>query len=204
MLRNYLAFLRSRTYVGYVLCNSATFSGLFAFISGSAFVFIDVLGLSPHLYGFCFAAAVGGYIAGTMFAGRMTLRLGIDRMVRLGAAACAVGGVLMAGPVLAGYEAVWSVLAPMVLYTAGVGMVMPNSMAGALGPFPTAAGAASALLGFIQMAIAAAVGIAVGAAFDGTARPMALTIAVMGVSSAVAYKLLIGRHVRRAGGSTAE
>lgn len=203
MLRNYVSFLRSRTYVGYVLCNSATFSGLFAFISGSAFVFIDVLGLPPNQYGFCFATAVGGYIAGTMFAGRMTLRLGIDRMVRLGAAACAVGGVLMAGPVLAGYEAVWSVLAPMVLYAAGVGMVMPNSMAGALGPFATAAGAASALLGFIQMGIAAAVGIAVGAAFDGTARPMALTIAVMGIGAWVAYGLLIGWRDDAAKGPTA-
>lgn len=193
MLRAYASFLRSRAYIGYVLCNSATYSGLFAFISGSSFVFIEVLGLAPNLFGFCFATAVGGYVAGTILSGRLTLRLGIERMVRAGTTTCAAGGLAMAALSLAGVESVWSVLAPMVVYMVGVGMVMPNSMAGALGPFPAAAGAASALLGFIQMAIAAVVGIGVGAAFDGTTRPMALTIAAMGAGTVLAYRLLIGR-----------
>jgi DHA1 family bicyclomycin/chloramphenicol resistance-like MFS transporter len=97
----------------------------------------------------------------------------------------------MAGLAVSGIETVWSVLAPMVLFAAGVGLVMPNSMAGAIGPFPTMAGAASALLGFIQMTIAATVGIGVGAAFDGTARPMAITIALSGVAALTTYMLLI-------------
>jgi DHA1 family bicyclomycin/chloramphenicol resistance-like MFS transporter len=79
----------------------------------------------------------------------------------------------------------------MMLFCVGVGLVMPNSMAGAIGPFPTMAGAASALLGFIQMTIAAAVGIGVGAAFNGTARPMAVTIAFMGIGALAAYWLLV-------------
>jgi DHA1 family bicyclomycin/chloramphenicol resistance-like MFS transporter len=81
----------------------------------------------------------------------------------------------------------------MVLFAAGVGLVMPNSMAGAIGPFPTMAGAASALLGFIQMTIAAAIGIGVGvgATFDGSARPMAVTVAIMGIGSLAAYWLLV-------------
>jgi DHA1 family bicyclomycin/chloramphenicol resistance-like MFS transporter len=191
MLHNYRSFLRSRAWLGYVLCNSATYAGLFAFISGSSFVFIEVLGLAPHIFGLCFAAAVTGYIAGAIFSARMVMRLGIERMVLAGAAICALGGLAMAGLVLAGVETVWSVLGPMMLFTVGVGLVMPNSMAGAIGPFPTMAGAASALLGFIQMTLAAAVGIAVGAAFDGTARPMAVTVALMGCGALVAYGLLI-------------
>ena len=191
MLRNYRAFLKSRAWLGYVLCNSATYAGLFAFISGSSFVFIKVLGLAPHLYGLCFAAAVTGYIAGTIFSARTVMRLGIERMVLTGAAICALAGLTMAGLALAGIETVWSVLGPMMLFCAGVGLVMPNSIAGAIGPFPTMAGAASALLGFTQMAIAAAVGIAVGAAFDGTARPMAVTIAAAGMAALAAYLMLV-------------
>ena len=191
MLRNYRAFLHSRAWIGYVLCNSATYAGLFAFISGSSFVFIKVLGLPPHLFGACFAVAVTGYIAGTIFSARTVMRLGIERMVLSGAAICAVAGLAMAGLAIAGVETVWSVLAPMMLFCVGVGLVMPNSMAGAIGPFPTMAGAASALLGFIQMTIAAAVGIGVGAAFDGTARPMAVTIALTGIGALAAYWLLV-------------
>lgn len=191
MLRNYRAFLRSRAWVGYVLCNSATYAGLFAFISGSSFVFIEVLGLPPHLFGLCFATAVTGYIAGTIFSARTVMRLGIERMVLTGTAICALGGVTMAVMALIGIQTVWAVLLPMMLFTAGVGLVMPNSMAGAIGPFPTMAGAASALLGFTQMTIAALVGVAVGAAFDGTTRPMAVTIAVAGVSALAAHILMV-------------
>ena len=191
MLRNYHAFLHSREWLGYVLCNSAAYAGLFAFISGSSYIFIDLLGLAPHLFGLCFSAMVAGYIGGTMLSARVVLKLGIERMVMAGALLCAVSGLVVAGLAIAGIETVWSVLAPMVLFAAGVGLVMPNSMAGAIGPFPTMAGAASALLGFIQMTIAAMIGIGVGAAFDGTARPMAVTIALSGFAALTAYMLLI-------------
>lgn len=199
MLRNYRAFLHNPVWLGYVLSNSATYAGLFAFISGSSFVFINVLGLAPHLFGVCFAVAVAGYIAGTIFSARTVMRLGIERMVLAGAVICSLGGLAMAALALAGVETVWSVLGPMMLYCVGVGLVMPNSMAGAIGPFPTMAGAASALLGFTQMIIAAAVGIGVGAAFDGTTRPMAVTIAIMGCGALTAYWRLI-----RGGAAAAE
>ncbi len=191
MLRNYLGFLRHRAYVGYVLCHTATYAGLFAFISGSSFVFIEVLGLPPNLYGLCFAAAVAGYIAGAVVSGRIVRGVGLERMVPLGAAVCAAGGLAMAGIALAGIETVWTVLGPMMVYMFGVGFVLPNAMAGALGPFPTRAGAASALLGFTQMGLAALVGVAVGAAFDGTARPMAVAIALMGVAAVVFHRVLV-------------
>ena len=191
MIRNYRAFLNNRVWLGYVLCNSATYAGLFAFISGSSFVFIEVLGLPPHLFGACFAAAVTGYIAGTMFSARVVMRMGIERMVVSGAAICALSGLVMALLALGGVQTIWAVLGPMMLFCTGVGLVMPNSMAGAIGPFPTMAGASSALLGFIQMIFAAAVGIGVGAAFDGTARPMAVTIAIMGSGALAAYWMMV-------------
>lgn len=191
MLRNYFGFLRHRAYVGYVLCHTATYCGLFAFISGSSFVFIEVLGLPPNLYGMCFAAAVAGYIAGAVISGRIVRRVGLERMVPLGAAICAAGGLAMAGLTVAGFETVWTVLGPMVVYMVGVGFVTPNAMAGALGPFPTKAGAASALLGFTQMGLAALAGVAVGAAFDGTARPMAVTIALTGLAALATWWFLV-------------
>lgn len=195
MLRNYRAFLRNREWLGYVLCNSAAYAGLFAFISGSSHVFIKVLGLAPHLFGLCFSAMVAGYIGGTMLSARMVMRLGIERMVMAGALLCAVSGLAMAALAVSGIESVLSVLAPVIFFAAGVGLVMPNSMAGAIGPFPTMAGAASALLGFIQMTIGALVGIGVGAAFDGTARPMAVTIALTGIGAIAAYLGMVRKSV---------
>jgi len=191
MLRNYLGFLRHRPYVGYVLCHTSTYCGLFAFISGSSFVFINVLGLSPDRYGLCFAAAVAGYILGAVISGRIVKRVGLERMVPIGALVCAASGLAMAGIAVSGFAIVWTILAPMMVYMFGVGFVLPNAMAGALGPFPTRAGAASALLGFTQMGIAALVGVGVGAAFDGTARPMAVTVALSGMAAVFFHRFLV-------------
>ena len=73
----------------------------------------------------------------------------------------------------------------------GVGFIMPNAQAGAIGPFPTMAGAASALMGFTQMGLAAMVGLGVAVAFDGTARPMATGVAIAGVLALTAFLGLV-------------
>ncbi|BBK38810.1 Bcr/CflA family drug resistance efflux transporter [Allostella sp. ATCC 35155] len=180
LARNYAGFLRSRRYLGYAGAVALGYCGLFAFISGSAHVLIDVVGLTPDRYGFCFAAFVVGYAVGTTLAGRLTMRLGIDRMIGLGAAVAAAGGLAMAALAWADEQSVAAIVGPSVVYMLGVGMIFPNAQAGAMGPFPTKAGAAAAMVGFLQMAIAAAVGILVGHAFDGTSIPMATAIGAAG------------------------
>jgi DHA1 family bicyclomycin/chloramphenicol resistance-like MFS transporter len=81
----------------------------------------------------------------------------------------------------------------MFLYAVAGGLVMPNAMAGAIGPFPRAAGLASALLGFFQMAGSAAYSIAVSRLHDGTARPMAAAIAASGIATLLCHALLLRR-----------
>ena len=191
---NYLGFLGNRRYLGYAGTVALGYCGLFAFISGSAHVLIEVVGLSPDRYGFCFAAFVVGYAIGTTLAGRLTLRLGIDRMIALGAAIACAGGLAMAALAWMGVETVASIVGPSVVYMVGVGMVFPNAQAGAMGPFPTKAGAAAAMVGFLQMAIAAAVGIAVGHAFDGTSIPMATAMGAAGAGLVVVRLVFLRRE----------
>jgi len=195
ILANYRALAGRRAYAGYVLACAFAYSGIFAFISGSSFVLVDGLGLGPQAYGFCFAAIVVGYMVGTLAAGRLTRRLGIDRMIAAGAAVSVLGGALLAGIAWAGVGSglagAAAIVAPMMVYMVGTGLVMPNAMAGAVGPFPRLAGAASALLGFVQMTVAAGVGIAVGHLYDGTARPMAAAIALSAVLVAASFLLLV-------------
>jgi len=72
-----------------------------------------------------------------------------------------------------------------------VGMVMPNSIASAIAPYPKMAGAASSLLGLVQMTVGATAGIIVGITFDGTAWPMMFLLSLMNISGLTAYLLLI-------------
>jgi MFS transporter, DHA1 family, multidrug resistance protein len=193
MLATYASLLGHRSYLGFALCFAFGYSSIFAFISGSSYVFVDHFGLSPSLYGFCFAAVVVGYMIGTLIAGRLTRRLGVERMVQLGALTASAGGLILAGLAWAGIDSIAAVLAPMALLMIGLGQVLPNAMAGAIQPFPTAAGAASALLGFIQMTVAAAVGIALSRVHDGTARPMTAAIGILALLVLAAYSALIAR-----------
>lgn len=118
-------------------------------------------------------------MAGSFLAGRYTARLGIDRMIRLGTGCSLVGGAVGAGLAAAGVETLPAILAPMFLFILGTGLTLPNAMAGAVGPYPTMAGLASALMGFVQMGVAALVGILVGHLSDGASLPMMGTVAAV-------------------------
>jgi MFS transporter, DHA1 family, multidrug resistance protein len=201
ILLGYRGFLNHRAYVGYVLCCAFAYSGIFAFISGSSYVLQEVVGLGPIGFGLCFAGVVVGYIIGTVVAGQLSRRLGIDRLVAVGAGIGVAGGVLLVVlALLASADTAIGgallIVSPMLVFMIGVGLVLPNSIAGAIGPFPRAAGAASALLGFTQMTAAAAIGIAVAALYDGTSIPMTATIAVVALGVLLAFMLLVRTAAR--------
>lgn len=196
LIRNYGMLLRHRAYLGYVLSTALIFGGIFSFISGSSFVLVDGLGLSPAVYGLCFSAIVVGFMLGSFLAGRLTLRLGIDRMIRIGTTVATIGGIAMSACALAGVFNIAAVIAPFFVFMVGAGVVMPNGLAGAIGPFPTLAGTASALLGFIQMSVSAAIGIAVGQLTSDTALPMALAVCGSALGSALAFAWLVPQRRR--------
>jgi DHA1 family bicyclomycin/chloramphenicol resistance-like MFS transporter len=190
-LRGYLSLLGERGYVGFALCCALAYGGIFSFISGSSFVFVDIIGLPPQLYGVCFGTIVLGYILGTLVGGRLTPRLGVERLVKTGGLISAFGGLALLLAVWTTSASIPGILLPTIVYMIGTGLVLPNAMAGAIGPFPRIAGTAAALLGFVQMGLAAAGGVAIGHLADGTARPMAAGIALAGLLQPLVYKLFI-------------
>ncbi len=191
MLQNFASLLRHRGYRSYMMALTFVFSGVFAFISGSSFVFIQVLGLSAEEYGYCFAAVACGYLTGAQAGARLVMRLGIQQLVRLGAALAALGGLALLAAAWFETGSVAAILLPMVVYMCGMALVIPNAIAATLGPFPRIAGSASSLAGTIQTSTAALTGMVVGIAFNGTALPMAATIALCGVLCWLVSHLMI-------------
>jgi MFS transporter, DHA1 family, multidrug resistance protein len=201
MRRNYATLLADRRYLGYALCVAFGYGGLFAFISGSSFVLIGDLGLAPDTYSYFFLACVVGYFTGAQLAAHLTLRLGIDRMLALGAAIKLLGGFGMLATTLSGFVSADLVgagllVAPMAVYMVGMGMGMPNGQGGALGPYPQMAGVASALMGFLQMACAALVGIAFGHLHDGTPLALAGLVAFCAVCVVASLVFLVRPRLR--------
>ncbi|MDZ7853884.1 MAG: multidrug effflux MFS transporter [Halomonas sp.] len=193
ILANYCMLLTQRSFIGYTLINASGFAGLFAFLSGSSFVLIEYMGLSPFQYGTGFTLIVLGFFSGTLFSGRYSHRLGRDRLLLLATLMCALAGTTMAGLSIAGVHEPWAVIGPHIVFLFGFGIVMPQSMAGALAPNPQCAGSASSLFGFLQMTIAALGGALVGQFHDGTSRTMAMAIALGGLVSLCVFLTLIRR-----------
>ena len=73
------------------------------------------------------------------------------------------------------------------LYFFGLGFMMPQTMAAALTPFPDRAGAASSLMGFIQMTSASVVGVLMAAALNDTAWPLVIVMGIASVASFVVF-----------------
>lgn len=190
MLGNYATLLADRRFAAYAATVALGFGGLFAFISGSSFVLIDANGIEARHFGLSFAVVIAGYVAGGAIAGRFTQSFGFDKMIGLGTLGCAIGGALALASAWTGFGGLSGLLASLSLYFLAAGLTLPNATAGAIAPFPTMAGTASALVGFTQMLAGALAGWLVALLFDGNALPMTATIATLGLASALAFRLL--------------
>jgi DHA1 family bicyclomycin/chloramphenicol resistance-like MFS transporter len=190
---NFATLLRSRRYVGYLLVAAFTSSGLFAFLAGSAYVFVSGFGTGERGFGVLFATVMLGNITGAAIANRVVVRLGLDRLIGYGTWAMLAAGVSMAALAWARIDHAASVVVPMFVFMVAFMATMPQATAGALTPFPRIAGAAASLLSFAQFVVAATVAQLVGVAFDGTARPMATAIAVASLLSLVSFRALVQR-----------
>ena len=197
MLANYARLARSRVFLGYLLVAAFSSSGLFAFLAGSAFVFVSVLGTGERRFALLFGAVMLGNVAGAAIGSRLVARLGIDRMLHFSTSLMLVAGLTLAVLAWAQVAHPAAVVVPMFVFMVAFMTTMPQATAGGLTPFPEIAGSAAALLSFCQLAVAATAALIVGMTFDGTQRPMATAIAAASVLSFASYRLLIRTRSRR-------
>lgn len=194
LLAQWGSIARHPTFIAWTLLVSATYGGLFTILAGSSFTYIDVLGLSPGWYGLAMASGSLSYLAGTFVCRRWIVRHGIRGAVARGGGFTLAGGVLVVTLALAGVHSVWAIVLPQWLFAFGHGIHQPCGQAGAVGPFPRAAGAASALAGFVLALTAFGVGLWLGQALDGTVLPYALGIGFWSVVTTTVAWTLVQRH----------
>jgi DHA1 family bicyclomycin/chloramphenicol resistance-like MFS transporter len=103
-------------------------------------------------------------------------------------------GTLMAMLALGGLQAGWALLLPQCIFMVGHGIHQPCGQSGAVGPFPQAAGAASALNGFLMMVLAFGVGSWLGTHMDGTVLPMVLGVWFWSALIALCAWTLVQKH----------
>src|SRR4051794_29973474 len=182
------ALLRDRWFAGHALAGGLGFGALFAYISGSSFVFQGIYGVSPQLYSVLFAMNGLGLIAGSQVNARIVGRFGPGKLLRAGLLTIAGSSGALLAVVLAGGLGVWAVLVPMFVIVSSLSFVLPNSTALALADHAEVAGTASALLGVCQFMIGAVVAPAVGAGGTDSAVPMALVMTGVALAALAARR----------------
>jgi len=181
--RTFARILGERRFVAPFLLVLCAHLGILAWVSSSAFVLVRGFGLSTVGYGFAFAAVMVGQIAGAWASSRLVLRVGIPRLLRLGAALMLAAGAAAAALAWAGAGYWPAVVLPFLVFLFGTALIVSNATAAALSPFPGSAGAAASLIGATGFTVGALVSAGLGLAFDGTARPMATLGACAGVAA---------------------
>ncbi|WP_068825503.1 multidrug effflux MFS transporter [Pseudomonas sp. BMS12] len=195
-LGRYWGLLRDPLLIGHGLTGGVAMAGMFAYISGSPFVFIELYGVSAENYGWLFGMNAAGFILTAQFNGWLLRHHGpgywLKRTVWVYLSA-ALGLLLVA---MAQPAQLWPLLLPLFVCMASLSCILPNASACAMAGQGAQAGSASALMGSLQFCVAAGASILVGVLHDGTARPMALVIMLCGVLTVV-LAFFTARHARK-------
>lgn len=148
-VRTYPELLRSRRFWGYSLASTFAAGTFFAYLGGAPFVGVTVYGLSAAEVGLYMAITPTGYVIGNFISGRFSTRIGLYRMITIGALTtlCIMSLTLLT------YALGVSHPLGFFLFTfsigLGNGMILPAAGAGLLDVRPDLAGSASGLSGAI-------------------------------------------------------
>jgi DHA1 family bicyclomycin/chloramphenicol resistance-like MFS transporter len=184
-LRSYWRLSGSRGVVGFGAVGAFLYFGTFAYLAGAPFAFIDYYRLRPEWFGVLFGGGVGGIIVANLVNARLVGRRGIVALLRLGAAIAAAAGCLAAVAAFTGAGGWLGLIAPLFAFIAMGGLIIANSIGGAMASFPKRAGMISALVGAMQYGAGVVGSGLLGLMADGTPRPLGVVMAVGGLGAAV-------------------
>ena len=198
--KNYLEILKDKQFTGYTISLSFIYAGMFAYITGSAFVFIEHYGLTPGEYSVVFGANAFGLIFFSQVNGKLLRKYTPEYLINLTLPFTVMAGVLVLfvgvinGPL-------WAMCVALFLYILTMGIIAPNAAACALANQKKLSGSASALMGTIQFTVAGLCSSLVSQMHDETIRPMTIVICAAGLLSYVIYLILVNRQEGQMRGS---
>ena len=187
VLSNYALVLRHRRAMAGILASALVSGGMFAFISGSPYVYIQFFGVSPQHYGLLFGLNVLFLMVVTYLNGRLVKRVGMLPMLRIGLGLMGLASLVLLFNGLLGGGGLWSIVIPVSCYVSQLGLIGANATSHALGFFPANAGTASALAGTLRFGIGALAGLVVNSFTATSPLPMAAVMASCGLLALVVY-----------------
>lgn len=189
----YLEVLRDVRFVVLVLVAALGMSGLFAYISGAAFVLQDRFGLDQQAFALVFGAGAVALIGATQFNVVLLRRFAPQTIALWALAAASTAGIVFVGLSVAHIGGLLGFVLPVWAILGAMGLVIPNAPAVALSRHPEAAGTAAAVLGAAQFGLGAAIAPLVGVlGNDEFALALVMTVGMVIALFALALTLRFG------------
>lgn len=185
-LRTFLSYRRllgSRDYLCFVAFGSCMMGVVTVFITSAPYVAIDVLGVRPSHYGLLFFLPAFAAFGGFFYTARRAHRHGSRFMMRVGAGMAMAGAALLVAGALLGIGHPLALFLPGMLVCGGNALAAPHATTGAITSAPDVAGAASGMLGFVQLLVGAAATQLVAEFANQTAHPLIVAIAVLSLGA---------------------
>jgi DHA1 family bicyclomycin/chloramphenicol resistance-like MFS transporter len=158
---------------------SLGFASFFIYLSNSSFVLINHYGLTPRQYSLAFSVNAASFIGASQFSGHLAHRHGLKRVLMVSVACFALTMCAGCALNLAGIDTLASLIGMLLIGFAFLGLAVPAASVMAFEHHGEIAGAASALMGTMEMVTGAIVIALMGLVVDGTARPMLAGVAVL-------------------------
>ncbi|MBJ6800830.1 multidrug effflux MFS transporter [Geomonas sp. Red259] len=190
-LLSYFELLRNRRLLGYLGAGGFLYAGMFAYVAGTPFVYISYYHFPARLYGLLFGMGIIGIMGANILNRWLIGRFGYDRILVAGAIAASATGMWAGFAAHSGLGGLWGLVMPLFLFASTTGLIVANSITGALVDFPQRAGAVSALTGAVQYGSGIFGSGLVGLWGDGTPWPLGLVVALSGVGCLLSTVLLL-------------
>jgi MFS transporter, DHA1 family, multidrug resistance protein len=185
MLAGLRSVLRVKQFVRYVVVLACCFGVLMVYISASPFVYQNIIGFSPVMYGAMFGVNAIGLILTGIISAKIALRvpprrtLGVAIPVMLAMALTLLLLVTLKAPPLL-------FALPLFGAVSSLGFIFGNTTSLALAEVRAVAGSGSAILGSAQFLLGALVSPLVGVAGETSALPLALVMTASALAALIA------------------
>lgn len=195
IIKGFITVFKEPQFYTYAFTGAISAAGLYAYISGSPHVFMELYKVTERQYGWIFAGIALGLIICSQLNSFLLRRYSSEQIIPVALFCQMLTGIsLVAGTglhMLGLYSTIFLIL----IFLSCQGFVFPNSSALSMAPFSRNAGTASALMGGIQLAVGAVTSGLVSLLTNGTAIPM---VGVMAACALLSFTvLLMGRKVIR-------
>ncbi|HCD51181.1 MAG TPA: Bcr/CflA family drug resistance efflux transporter [Balneolaceae bacterium] len=186
ILRTYRNILTHRKFLRNTFAGGIVQSGLFAYVTGSSYVFIELFDVPPEHFGYVFGTNAFGLILFSQINGRILKSRNPDQVLKVVFPAVAIIGLIV---IIAGFLAteLYQIWIPIFFFMSCLGMTFPNTTAEALSEERANSGSASALMGTIQYGLGASISAVMSLFHTDSALPMALVMGATAFIGASVY-----------------